>query len=82
MNANEVIKIGTQSKTTRFDRGGKAVFLIAVLNLFCEFDDQDGVLTGEPDEHNEADLCEDVVLHRTQPDTVDRTEQTHRERSK
>src|SRR4029077_19990060 len=35
------------------------------------------VLTSEPDKHNESDLCEDVVLHRAQPDTVDRTEQTH-----
>src|SRR4029077_9475081 len=46
--------------------------------LFCEFDDEDGVLTSKPDENDEADLCKDVVLHRTQPDTVDRTEQTHR----
>src|SRR4029077_12044670 len=42
------------------------------------FDDQDRVLTSEPNEHNEPDLCEDVVLHGAQPDTVDRTEQTHR----
>src|SRR6266481_5181829 len=69
---------GTQSETTRFDRGGETVFVVAVLDLFGEFDDQDGVLTSEPNKHNEADLREDVVLHRTQPDTVDRTEQTHR----
>src|SRR5205823_1243005 len=43
-----------------------------------EFDNQNGVLTGKPDENDKADLCEDVVLHRAQPDTVDRTEQTHR----
>src|SRR6266481_9750994 len=67
----------TQSKATRFDRGGETVFVVAVLNLFCEFDDEDGVLTSQPNKHNKADLREDVVLHRTQPDTVDRTEQTH-----
>src|SRR3954462_330245 len=53
--------------------------MVAILNLFSEFDDQDGVLTSEPDEHNESDLREDVVLHRAEPDTVDRTEQTHRD---
>src|SRR6266436_1680728 len=40
-------------------------------------EDEDGVLTSQPNKHNKADLREDVVLHRTQPDTVDRTEQTH-----
>src|SRR5437016_10845430 len=39
------------------------------------------VLASESDEHNEADLGKDVVLHRAEPDTVDRTEQTHRDRS-
>src|SRR5947207_4219019 len=53
--------------------------MVAILDLFSEFDDQDRVLTSEPDEHNEPDLCEDVVLHRAEPDTVDRAEQTHRD---
>src|SRR5437899_7606344 len=53
------------------------VFVVAVLDLFCEFDDEDGVLTSQPNKHNEADLRKDVVLHRTQPDTVDRAEQAH-----
>src|SRR5438445_10456695 len=53
--------------------------MVAILDLFSEFDDQDGVLTSESDEHNEADLREDVVLHRAEPDTVDRAEQTHRD---
>src|SRR5207302_9119620 len=68
-----------QTETTRFDRGGETVFLVAVLNSFREFDDEDGVLASESDEHNEADLGEDVVLHRAEPDTVDRAEQTHRD---
>src|SRR5207247_5396417 len=45
--------------------------------LFCEFDNQDGVLASESNQHNESDLGEDVVLHRAQPYTVDRAEQTH-----
>ncbi len=53
--------------------------MVAILDLFSEFDDQDRVLTSEPDEHNEADLGKDVVLHRTQPDAADGTEQTHRD---
>src|SRR5712671_2894000 len=53
--------------------------MVAILDLFSEFDDQDRVLTSEPNEHNEPDLREDVVLHRAEPDTVDRTEQTHRD---
>jgi len=53
--------------------------MVAILDLFSEFDDQDRVLTSEPDEHNEPDLREDVVLHRAEPDTVDRAEQTHRD---
>src|SRR6266513_6324530 len=51
--------------------------MVAILDLFSEFDDQDRVLTSEPNEHNEPDLREDVVLHRAEPDTVDRTEETH-----
>ena len=69
----------TQSQTAGFDRGGEAIFSVAILDLFGELDDQDGVLAGEPDEHDKADLGEDVVFHRAQPDTADRAEQTHRD---
>src|SRR4029077_7525762 len=69
----------TQSKTARFDRGSEPIFFVAILNFFGEFDNQDGVLASESDQHNEADLGEDVVLHRAQPDAVDRAEQTHRD---
>src|SRR6266404_8081444 len=48
--------------------------MVAILDLFREFDDQDRVLTSE---HNDPDLREDVVLHGAEPDTVDRTEETH-----
>src|SRR5204862_1940926 len=67
----------TQSETTGFHRGGETVFLIAILDLFREFNDEDGILTGESNQHNEPDLGKDVVLHRTQPNTVDRAEETH-----
>jgi len=36
----------------------EAIFLIAVLEfVFCEFDDQDGVLTGKPDERTTKPIC-------------------------
>ena len=66
-----------QSKSAGFDGGGEAVFLISILDLLRELNDQDGVLAGKPNEHNETDLREDIILHRAQPDTVDRAEQTH-----
>ena len=51
--------------------------MVAILDLLRELNDQDGVLAGKPNEHNETDLREDIILHRAQPDTVDRAEQTH-----
>ncbi len=33
-----------------------------IFRLLREFDDQDGVLTREPDEHDQTDLREDVVV--------------------
>ncbi len=45
-----------QSKAAGFDRGREAIFAIAILDLFREFDDEDGVFAGEPDEDDEADL--------------------------
>src|SRR5207302_7619756 len=69
----------TQSEAAGFDRGGEAILAIAILDLFRELDDQDGVFARETDQHDKTDLSEDVVFHRTQPDTVDRAEQTHRD---
>src|SRR5207244_11048498 len=68
-----------QSETAGFDRGRETVFLIAILDLLRELDDQDGVFAGETDQHDKTDLSEDVVFHRTQPDTVTRAEQTNRD---
>src|SRR5688572_12597133 len=56
-----------QAELRRFHRRGEAVDVVAVLNLFGEFHNEDRVLTGETDEHHEADLREDVVVHGPQP---------------
>src|SRR6476646_9035385 len=50
MNAKDVIRIGLSLSR-------HAALLVAKLG---EFDDQDGVLAGQADEHHEADLCENV----------------------
>ncbi len=39
-----------QSEAAGFDRGRETIFPVAVLNLFGELDDEDGVLAGEPDQ--------------------------------
>ena len=69
----------TQSEAAGFDGSGEAILAVAILDLFRELDDEDGVFAGEADEHDKADLREDVVLHRAQPDAADRAEQTHRD---
>ena len=43
--------------------GGLAMRQALVLALARELDDQDRVLGGEPDQHDEADLGEHVVVH-------------------
>jgi hypothetical protein len=58
--------------------GGLDGFLAADLQLAGEFHDQDGVLAGQPDQHEQADLGEDVVVAARQPDTGDGAEQAHR----
>ena len=46
------------------------------LLIFGELDDEDGVLAGEADQHHEADLGQDIVVHAAQPDPGDGAEQT------
>ena len=60
-----------------FGRGREAVEP-ALLALPRELDDQDRVLGGEPDQHDEADLGEDVDVHAAQQQPADRGEQAHR----
>ncbi len=62
MKANDVIRIGRSRKrqaSTVASNDGSAL----VLELLGELDDQDGVLGRQADEHDKADLREDVVVH-------------------
>lgn len=67
---------GAETETAGFGDGGEAVFA-GVFELFGEFDDEDGVLAGESDEDDEADLGEDVVVEAAQIDAADGGEQAH-----
>ena len=77
MKASDVMMIGRKPQVRGFDRGIEAV-AAAVLELLGEFDDQNGVLGGKADEHDKADLGEDVVVLPAQHDAEDRGDQTHR----
>src|SRR5690348_87325 len=48
-----------------------------ILQLLCELDDQDGVLCRETDEHDEADLDEDVVVELCDHDARESREDAH-----
>ena len=50
-----------QPQPRGFDRG-RAAIASPVLELLGELDDQDRVLRREPDQHDEADLREDIVV--------------------
>ncbi len=67
-----------QAQAASLDRSRETILAVAILDLLRELDDEDGVLAGESDQHDEADLREDVVLHRAQPNAADRAEQAHR----
>jgi hypothetical protein len=41
-----------------------------VLALLREFHDEDGILTGQSYENDEADLRENIIVHATQPDAA------------
>jgi len=58
---------GAQAQTGRLDRRVDDA-LAGVLDLPGELDDEDRVFAGEPDQNDEADLREDVVVHAPQPD--------------
>ena len=73
MKANEVIRIGRsrsrQAPVSPRDASARARACLG------ELDDQDGVLAGQADEHDEADLREDVDVrvcgHRHQTPTIE-----------
>ena len=60
MKANDVIRIGPQPDAAGLDRGVEDR-QAALAQLLGELDDQDRVLGREADQHDEADLAEDVV---------------------
>ena len=77
MKANDVIRMGRSLVLRRLHGRIEAVGA-ALLGLFGELDDQDGVLGGQADQHHEADLGQDVVVHAAQQNAADRRKQTHR----
>ena len=66
-----------QPQPRRLDRRVPAVAAL-LLELLRELDDQDGVLGGEADQHDEADLGEDVVVLPAQDHAGDRGDEAHR----
>src|SRR6266568_4329451 len=68
---------GPQAKAGGFNRSLSDAFA-GIFKLFGELDDENRVLAGETDQHDEADLGEDVVIHVPQPDAGDGAEQAHR----
>src|SRR3546814_10351074 len=46
--------------------------------LAGELHDKDGILRGQPDQHDEADLREDIVVAVRQPDAGHGRQQAHR----
>ncbi len=61
----------------RLDRRRPAI-AAAVLELLGELDDQDGVLGGQADQHDEAHLRQNVVVHPAQDHAGDRGDEAHR----
>ena len=59
-------------------RHGVVPVLARVFPLLRELHDQDRVLAREPDQHDEADLRQDVVVEAAQPDAREREENAQR----
>jgi hypothetical protein len=76
MNASDVMRIGRRRSGTL--RAPRASVLALFLFLPGELDDQHGVLRGEPDQHDEADLRDQVVVDPAEPDAEQRERQAHR----
>ncbi len=58
--------------------GGVAMAEAVLLGLPRELDDQDRVLGRQADQHDKADLRQDIIVHAHQIDAQDRCQQTHR----
>ena len=79
MNANEVIRIGRSRNSARLDRRLNNAAASAA-QLLGKFNDQDGVLRREPNQHHQPDLHVNVVLQSTQGDKGQRAQHRHRHR--
>ena len=77
MKAKDVIRIG-RSRSRAASMAASTVVAALDLQLARELDDQDRVLAGQPDQHEQADLSEDVVVAAREPHAGDRREQAHR----
>ena len=86
MKAKEVIRIGRSRVRPASEAASCRSRPVLQLALAGELDDQDGVLRRQADQHDEADLGEDVVVHAAQVHAghggqdAHRHDQDHRER--
>ncbi len=60
-----------------FDGGGEAI-ASRIFQLLGELDDQNRVLGGKADQHDESDLGENIIVLSPQRDADDRGNQAHR----
>ncbi len=67
-----------QADSAGGDGGLEPAHAVIDLVLTREFDDQNSVLGSERDQHDEADLGEDVVVHAAKVDAENRGQQAHR----
>ena len=77
MNANDVIRIGRRRMRLASSAAVRSIATLP-LEIARELDDQNRVLAREPDEHEQADLREDVVVAAREPHAGDRRQQAHR----
>src|SRR5947207_1164499 len=66
-----------EAEPARLDGGREAVLALLLL-LLRELDDEHGVLRGQPDQRDEADLRDEVVVQAPQPGAEEREGQAHR----
>ena len=77
MNASDVIRIG-RSRSWQASTAARHRIAPLVLELARELDDQNRVLGRQADQHDEADLGEDVDVLPVQRHAEQRAQQAHR----
>ncbi len=68
---------GPEAQPAGLDGGFDPAFAF-VLKLLGKLHDQNGVLGRQADQHHQADLRKDVIVHPRQPDAGDGGQKTHR----